>query len=299
MRRATTPQTRPGSRLHVRAWLHHVRIAFDALVGRRTHDRTMLGLMRARPDLLASFADLQAEMPQADVADETLRQEYAPWREYFAAKLHGRGLEIGAHHRPLPTHAGTTITYLDYADVDTLKRTAPEISEPFAPVDIVDDAATLSTVPDASDDFVVAGHVIEHLRNPIAALGHWLRVVVPGGRVYLIVPDKRRTFDRPRVRTLLEHLILDYQAPSSERDFEHFLEYAVHVHRSSGEVAVDEARRLHATNFSIHFHTFLPKDLVALVQWMHAHVTPVSIVEGPVMSPHTDEFHLLLARPAR
>src|SRR5262249_39327265 len=107
---ASTPRTHAGSRLHVRAWLHHMRIAFDALVGRRSHDQTMLGLMRERPDLLASFAELQAEMPQADVTDDTPRQEYAPWREYFAAKLHGRGLEIGAHHRPLPTHAGMTMT---------------------------------------------------------------------------------------------------------------------------------------------------------------------------------------------
>jgi SAM-dependent methyltransferase len=275
-----------------------MRVAFDALFGRRTPDETILALVKARPDILAAFAEMRAEMPQADVMDASLsRQDYAPWREYFASKLNGRGLEIGALHRPLPPHPGMTMTYLDCADVEELQRTAPEITEALTAVHIVDDAETLSRVADASYDFVVAGHVIEHLRNPIGALQQWLRAIVPGGFVYLIVPDKRRTFDRPRVRTLLEHLILDYQAPSRARDFEHFLDYAVHVHRSSGDVAVDEARRLEAANFSIHFHTFLPKDLVAIVRWMDVNVTPVSIVEGPVMTPHHDEFHILLGKP--
>ena len=52
------------------------------------------------------------------------------------------------------------------------------------------------------------------MRNPIGALVNWLRVVRDGGLLYLIVPDKRRTFDQLRVRTTLEHMVLDYQQPS-------------------------------------------------------------------------------------
>jgi hypothetical protein len=134
------------------------------------------------------------------------------------------------------------------------------------------------------------------MRNPIGALATWLRVLKPGGHLYLIVPDKRYTFDRKRVRTTLEHVILDYLEPSPARDLEHFLDYARFVHDTEGDAAVTLARQLVAEDYSIHFHTFLPKDMVAIARWMHDHVTPVEIAEGPAMSSESDEFHLLLRK---
>lgn len=288
---------RPRGRLYLRAFFRDLRLAFGSLVGRSPSDHAVLNVLADRPDLAQRFGERQTDMPQAIVADDTVtRRQHAPWREHFSGRLHGRGLEIGALHRPLPTHPGMTMTYLDRADLEALRRASPELDAPMASVQIVDDAEELKTVGDASFDFVVAAHVIEHMRNPIGALKHWVRAVVPGGFVYLIVPDKRQTFDRPRVRTLLEHLILDYQEPSAARDFEHYLEYAVHVQHSYGVWAVDEARRLLAEDYSLHYHTFLPRDMVALVKWMDDNVTPVAIADGPVMSPGADEFHLLLQR---
>jgi hypothetical protein len=61
--------------------------------------------------------------------------------------------------------------------------------------------------------------------------------------------------------------------------------------------AIELARQLVAEDHSIHFHTFLPKDIVALVRWMHQHVTPVEIADGPVMSRDADEFHVMLRKP--
>jgi SAM-dependent methyltransferase len=185
------------------------------------------------------------------------------------------------------------------------RHTLDELQDEYAPLgnaqlkrfikpDIIDDGARLTSIEDATYDFVIAGHVIEHLINPIGALEAWCRVVRPGGLVYLIVPDKRGTFDRRRVRTTLEHLVLDYRRPSADRDYEHFLDYAVHVQRSFGDLAIAEADRLKAIDFSIHFHVFQPADLVALVHWFAANVRPIEIVEGPVAHPGAAEFHLLL-----
>ena len=140
------------------------------------------------------------------------------------------------------------------------------------------------------------------MRNPIGALRHWLRVLKPGGLLYLVVPDKRRTFDRRRVRTTLEHMMLDYHEPSPARDREHFLEYALLVHGCSQDAALAEARRLEAEDYSIHFHVFLPCDVLGLVHWVNEHVVPVDIVEGPVLNPDPDpelvEFHFMLRKPA-
>jgi SAM-dependent methyltransferase len=73
-------------------------------------------------------------------------------------------------------------------------------------VDIVASGDELP-VADASQDFVVSSHVIEHFFDPIKAVKEWLRVVRPGGYVYVIAPHKRRTFDKDRPRTPLSELL--------------------------------------------------------------------------------------------
>jgi SAM-dependent methyltransferase len=132
------------------------------------------------------------------------------------------------------------------------------------------------------------------MSDPIGAILTWCRVLKPGGLLYLVLPDKRVTFDRARVRTTLEHMLLDHQRPSAERDFDHYLDYAVHVHRASGQPAIDEADRLLREGISIHYHVFLPSDVVGLVDWIAAHRQPLRLLEGPAWTRGGDEFHLLL-----
>jgi SAM-dependent methyltransferase len=263
-------------------------------------DRNVIHYLTNRGALQHLAGELATEIPQADIRDDCVtRLEPMDWRWHFAARLKGKGLEIGPLHRPLPTHPDMQIRYLDRASQADLKAVFPEVAEGIVAVDIVDDAESLATVPAMSFDFVVAAHVIEHMRNPIGALVNWLRVIRPGGYLYLIVPDKRRTFDRHRVRTLFEHLILDYEEPSRERDFEHFLDYAVHVHGTAASAALPEAKRLREIDYSIHFHVFIPRDIVRLIEHVAATLAPVSIDEGPVMCPDDDEFHLLLKVPGQ
>ena len=241
------------------------------------------------------------DTPQACVEDDGLRRcEARDWRAHFTAQLFGRGIEIGPLHRPMPTHPGMQVDYIDRCTVEQLRAQYPELNEcPLVEPTVIGDAETMGGVDDGGYDFLIAAHVIEHMRNPLAALQHWRRVVKPGGLLYLLVPDKRCTFDRKRVRTTLEHLILDYESPSAERDFEHFLDYAVHVHDKGGDEALREAERLRDIDYSIHFHVFVPADIVALLAWFAAHVAPLTLVEGPTKAPGADEFHLLLQKPTR
>jgi SAM-dependent methyltransferase len=297
MVRLNAPLVLFGHRIRVNGWLRDMHIACRTLVGSTLSDRQFLKYLSNRADIAQGLQEFQSEMPQAVVVDDSVTLQHEEWRTIFASRLSGRGLEIGPLHRPLHPHAGMEVLYVDYEDVETLKKRYPTLAEGLTRVDIVDDGERLATVADNSYDFVIAAHVIEHTRNPIATIAHWLRVIKPGGHVYLIVPDKRVTFDRRRVRTSLEHLILDYQEPSAVRDFEHFLEYATLVHDKAAEAAVDEAKALERDHVSIHFHTFLPADMVRLVRWLDAHVTRAEIAEGPAMSPERDEFHVLLRKP--
>src|ERR1051325_1041366 len=65
---------------------------------------------------------------------------------------------------------------------------------------------------DNSLDYVVASHVLEHVANPVAALAEWHRVLGPEGIIYLVVPDRRHTWDRGRPLTSVEHMLDDFLA---------------------------------------------------------------------------------------
>lgn len=225
-----------------------------------------------------------------------VKTEERDWRHYFSSKLHGDGLEIGPLHRPMITHPGMKMKYVDRCTVADLREHYPELNElPLVEPDILDDAETLTSVSAEQFDFLISAHVIEHMKNPLSALEQWCRVLKPGGKIYMIVPDKRITFDKRRVRTSTAHIVLDYQSPNNDRDFEHFLDYAVHVHNKyEPSEALVEARRLLDADYSIHFHVFIPEDIVALLNWFSDNVRPIKILEGPCRYPGSDEFHFLL-----
>jgi SAM-dependent methyltransferase len=282
-----------------RSWLRNQKFKLLASIGRSLGDEVITGSLTSRPEMVPFLDPLQSPVPQGQVLDASVTTvDHRDWRGHFSRRLQGRGLELGPLHRPLPTHPGMRMTYVDRADQETLKQQFPAVAKDVMPVDVIDDAETLATVEPGSFDFLVAAHVIEHMRNPIGAIVNWLRAVREGGHVYLIVPDKRRTFDRLRVRTTLAHMVLDYEQPSRERDFEHFLDYAVFAHHAMIDQAIGEATRLRDIDYSIHFHVFLPQDVVQLVEWIDSHVTRVTVAEGPSLSPASEEFHLLLRKGA-
>jgi SAM-dependent methyltransferase len=56
------------------------------------------------------------------------------------------------------------------------------------------DAAPRLPFPDDSFDLVVASHLLEHLRDPVAVYGEMARVCKPGGRIYVEVPSDHATW---------------------------------------------------------------------------------------------------------
>lgn len=238
-------------------------------------------------------------IPQARSGDTAIRYRLGDHRKHIGATLRGRCLEIGAADcATVSTRPGLQVEYLDYFTPEQLRQmyqSAPagKLTLP----DIVDDAQTMTKVPSETYDALVASHVIEHMKNPIGAIEQWVRVLKPAGVLYLITPDKRTTFDKPRPRTTLEHLVLDYQSPSAERDLEHALEISIYSHGLRAAQAVADARHLLANRpCALHYHTFIPQDMAAMIQWFAANVHPVTVTLGPVMRPASVEFHMLIRK---
>jgi SAM-dependent methyltransferase len=134
-------------------------------------------------------------------------------------------------------------------------------------VDIVDDAERLSSVPDASADFVIANHFLEHCEDPIAAIQTFLRVVRSGGIVYLAVPDKRFSFDAARAITPLDHLVADHAGGPEASRREHYLDWSRRVLGRSDAAAPEEAARLMEARYSIHFHVWTRRSFLDFLRW--------------------------------
>ena len=187
-------------------------------------------------------------------------------KEIAARYLRGEGIEIGALHAPTDVPSGVKVRYLDRMSTTQLQKTYPELSEyELAEVDIVDDGEILTSVLNSSVDYVIANHIIEHCQNPIFTLENWLRVLKPGGILYIGVPDKRYTFDRDRPVTALEHLIRDYTEGPKWSMNSHYEEWVCLVEKAADHNIAIRAKALAELNHSIHFHVWTQVDFFELL----------------------------------
>ena len=190
------------------------------------------------------------------------------------AALYLRGIEIGALHNPLAVPAAAHVKYVDRMAVSDLKQQYPELAElNLVEVDILDNGETLGTIPDASQDFVIANHFIEHCQDPIRTLENMLRVLKAQGVLYLGIPDKRFTFDQHRPITDLNHVLKDYHDGPEWSRKQHFREWAKFPflgYQSDNDGQDDprieqEADRFMEMDYSIHFHAWTQTEIMELL----------------------------------
>ncbi len=197
--------------------------------------------------------------------------------------IRGSGIEIGALHSPLPVPAGVTVRYVDRVTRAQSIQAFPELDPArIVEPDYVTDGFRLTAVEDASQDFVIANHVLEHTPNTLGALVAWHRVLRPGGVLFVAVPIVDRTFDRGRSVTTPQHIWEDWQAMAesaqvSERDLPHYREWVAislrAISRHNGTPLPDwdrtEIDRIACEKMNaaeeIHFHTFTYASFRALL----------------------------------
>jgi len=174
--------------------------------------------------------------------------------------LRGRGLEVGGFHAPLPLPAGVNADYTDRYSTRDLKGFMPETGDRYCvhPV-VLDDGEKLEKFADASYDFLIANHMLEHTQNVIGTILNHLRVIKPGGYIFYALPDKTQTFDRNRPLTTEEHIQRDYlEGPAwSHRD--HLVEFHTLVNGMSGQALEDKVEEMLQSGKDIHFHTWVPE----------------------------------------
>jgi SAM-dependent methyltransferase len=184
-----------------------------------------------------------------------------------AIYLRGDGIEIGALHHPLPLPSGARARYVDRMSVPDLRRHYHELAhENLVEADIIDNGETLALIGDRTQDFVIANHFIEHCQNPIDALRNMLRVLKPGGILYLGVPDKRHTFDAGRPSTPLEHVMRDFADGPEWSRRDHYEEWSRVINKRVNETDVHaDVTHMLQIDYSIHFHVWQASDLLDLL----------------------------------
>jgi|GEM_PF-281864 len=113
-----------------------------------------------------------------------------------------RALEFGASYSPiLRKSAGFNVSVVDHASADDLRHkyaNDPNVDiAMIEEVDAIDDGAELDVLLPAGERFghIVASHVFEHLTDPVHFLQRCERALSENGRLYLLIPDRRYTFD--------------------------------------------------------------------------------------------------------
>jgi SAM-dependent methyltransferase len=258
---------------------------------------------------------LRSRLSPPPPPDPTIARRTALAAEY----LRGTGIEIGALHKPLLVPKTVRVHYVDRMTPSQLVQHYPEHAQGnLVDVRIVDDGELLTTIPDASQDFVIANHFIEHCQDTIGALTNHFRVLKPGGILYLAIPDKRYTFDIDRRVTPLDHVHRDHDAGPAWSRAQHFEEWVRsselsywrgHQARESGRDAAwsqaladprseDELReriqKLMETDYSIHYHVWTQLDFLELLLSLRDRLS----FDIETMVKQGEEFVMILRKTA-
>ncbi len=137
-----------------------------------------------------------------------------------------------------------------------------------------------SVIPydDNSFSFVLSEHVLEHIANPLKTLEDCIRVLVPGGKLFLFLPHRDRTNDSHRQLTTLEHVIKDYKMNVAFDDDTHVEDWFKNVVKK-GLMPIHYShlskRDLLKTR-SIHQHVWTEKQVVEMLEYLNLKICYVS-----------------------
>lgn len=149
-------------------------------------------------------------------------------RNFLAERyLAGNGIEIGAAQLPVRLPKKAKVKYVDVFTADELRKVFPLYTKlDIVQVDVVDDGEKLTKFKDSSLDFIIANHFLEHCLDPIGTVLNMYKKLRKSGVLYMAIPDKRYTFDKPRPLTSYGHLLDEHKDRTGQKfRLEHTVEY--------------------------------------------------------------------------
>ena len=149
---------------------------------------------------------------------------------------------------------------------------------------IICEASDLAPISNETYECVLASHCLEHVANPLRALGEWMRVLRPDGLLLLILPHREGTFDWRRPVTTLEHMISDRENNVGENDLTHLAEI-LELHDLSRDKAagsMEQFRQRCMDNYSkraMHHHVFDTLSTIRMLDYCNFQILRVDNVK--------------------
>ena len=125
----------------------------------------------------------------------------------------GMGLEIGPLNQPfMPKREGFRVEIVDLLGTEELRTHYGSHGLDIALIEPVDHVVGNRTLAEVLGhlgpvDWIVAGHVLEHIPDPITFLRTVESILRPNGRLVLALPDKRYCFDHFGELTTAGHIV--------------------------------------------------------------------------------------------
>jgi len=280
----------------------------------------------------AAYRTLAPELAQLD--DAALLQHYRDHgraaglpgnrllhRAMFAALVptDAPALEIGPFAAPLLQ--GAHVRYCDVLDTEQLRRRAASLGLDPARVPDIHYAVGTNQLDDIAQTFgaILSSHAIEHQPDLVEHLQQVERRLRPGGRYFLLVPDKRYCFDRRlapstiaevlqaheegrrshTLRSVIEHRALTvHNDPRAHWEDATPWDAAAAVQAQAVAGAIDEYRAAGGGYLDVHAWYFTPDSFAAIVGLLQALAFTCLAVERLYPTRrNTPEFWAILRKP--
>lgn len=192
-------------------------------------------------------------------------------RTALLALCKGRGVEVGPGPKPQVRPAPDT-------EVFYIERSSPEVwtklygadyavsfDFDLLPLYKVGDAHEIPADPE-SLDFIFSSHVFEHLANPIGHLEIWFKLLRPGGRIVMVVPDYIGSKDFLVNESSLDELVAEYKVGEFEITDAHYERFG----RARGSAKI--AKKSRSQDMSIHVHYYTKGNTTQLCEFACDHL---------------------------
>ncbi len=212
----------------------------------------------------------------------TIKRIYNIRNDFASHYIRGKGYEIGAQNSPLSCRNAEKITYIDYLSKEESSQKYQIPENGCVDVDIIADANDLTGISSNTASFVIANHVLEHSPNPIKAMFGWLRILQPGGILFLTLPNYRSNeFDFEKPPTEITHCVEDYQKALNNEDIStnHISEHIQIIDGIDPEnrkLFKQRCNELIQSGLHTHYHVFNKKNSFDLFEVIHQK-TPIKV----------------------
>jgi hypothetical protein len=244
---------------------------------------------------------------------------------------HGRGLEIGPLNDPFVHRSEADVRYVDVHPAELLRRNYADHTgfdaESIVEVDhwLISDEGHVRSLAEATAasapfEWAVASHVIEHVPDLLAWLGDVAEVLVDGGLLSLVIPDRRYTFDviraptslgqvlqashdrdvRPSVRAVFDSTHYARRVPPKDQWHADAVRTAPPVHPPLYVAEQLERARAGREYLDAHVWVWTPEELVGQLATLAEMGLIEFAIESVIPTPDNEiEFYVTLRRLAR